>query len=887
MGKRIAAILLALCMALTLLPVTALADDTAASITVTSEAELRNALAESGIDTIRIQGEISYYGALRTDKKLLIPDGAKLVLKGSASASPLEIESGGTFAISTTMGSSTVRTISGTVINNGSVAVSGDGNCIWIARTSGSGSFLSETKGKTRVDYGCVPEDMLKDSGCQISITADPAVRPAVSLPSDMQTGQTITPDVTGLIDGVDIAKVFTFQWKNASSQTIYNGAVSPELTQAGTLKLTLTVKDPYVMRSSSGTYGSSISASGTVRQASVDTVYVDAVSGSDTNSGSANQPVQSIRIALEKVAAGGTIVLLNDYTKGDAIFRKSVTVKSAEGHRYKLSPAAANTPIYLYDGIAPTFDSVDLTNAKFTPGQTGSGGLFLTNCTGANVTIASGVVNELTVTNSQLSGTFYASEKLTLNDSTITGRFVTKAFAATGNNTFVQTAKNSPAQITGGITVSKPVALTPAAMEKNVQIVEVSEANKDAAMNSFVLKDAPEGYTLKCRNQRYLYLSVSQRVAADGGKLAVGYAPVIGANVALHNSAISSIQDGTVTVWRTTWSGYADTVNSKWSLADVPELTVTLHANQNSGVHFDGSFSPAELTIYSSTGAPAYAGDGLPEGAEILVKDGQGVGDGGETFTFTIRYPAITRLAQTITMDTAARTAHCGDVLEARQATAKTALSYESSDPAVASVDPAAGKITAHKAGTVTITVRAAQTDLYEAAEVSYSLTVSHQFGADWCCDEQSHWKECVCGEKSGAAAHSSAKKATCASRAKCDTCGQAYGGLDPDNHTDLKHFPAKKATKQAEGNIEYWYCSGCGKYYKDADATIEIDPEDIVIPRKKGGSGDPTPAEDSTGGKTVKSQNTGDMGAALYGAMALLSLTGGAWVIGKKRRS
>ena len=30
--------------------------------------------------------------------------------------------------------------------------------------------------------------------------------------------------------------------------------------------------------------------------------------------------------------------------------------------------------------------------------------------------------------------------------------------------------------------------------------------------------------------------------------------------------------------------------------------------------------------------------------------------------------------------------------------------------------------------------------------------------------------------------------------------------------------------ATKTAEGNIKYWYCEGCGKYYKDAKATQEI---------------------------------------------------------------
>ena len=151
-------------------------------------------------------------------------------------------------------------------------------------------------------------------------------------------------------------------------------------------------------------------------------------------------------------------------------------------------------------------------------------------------------------------------------------------------------------------------------------------------------------------------------------------------------------------------------------------------------------------------------------------------------------------------------------------------------------------------------------------------------------CADDNRDHKCDTCGKK---LTDHTGGTADCCHKAVCEHCGKTYGGLDPDNHTDLKHFPAKKATKRAEGNIEYWYCSGCGKYYKDADATIEIDPEDIVIPRKKGGSGDPTPAEDSTGGKTVKSQNTGDAGVALYGAMALLSLTGGAWIVGKKRRS
>ena len=56
------------------------------------------------------------------------------------------------------------------------------------------------------------------------------------------------------------------------------------------------------------------------------------------------------------------------------------------------------------------------------------------------------------------------------------------------------------------------------------------------------------------------------------------------------------------------------------------------------------------------------------------------------------------------------------------------------------------------------------------------------------------------------------------------------AYGELDPKNHTDLKHIPAKAATEDAEGNIEYWYCSGCNKYYSDKDGTKEIAKADTV---------------------------------------------------------
>ena len=69
-----------------------------------------------------------------------------------------------------------------------------------------------------------------------------------------------------------------------------------------------------------------------------------------------------------------------------------------------------------------------------------------------------------------------------------------------------------------------------------------------------------------------------------------------------------------------------------------------------------------------------------------------------------------------------------------------------------------------------------------------------------------------------------------TCRDKAVCEVCGKSYGKLDPNNHTDLKHFPAKAATEDSEGNIEYWYCSGCNKYYRGKDGTKEIAKADTV---------------------------------------------------------
>ena len=96
------------------------------------------------------------------------------------------------------------------------------------------------------------------------------------------------------------------------------------------------------------------------------------------------------------------------------------------------------------------------------------------------------------------------------------------------------------------------------------------------------------------------------------------------------------------------------------------------------------------------------------------------------------------------------------------------------------------------------------------------------HQ-SSDWEHNDTEHWQVCTCGVVFHKAAHSGGK-ATCTQNAVCEICKASYGSPDKNNHTDLKHIDAKAATVAEEGNIEYWYCGDCDKYFSDAAATKEI---------------------------------------------------------------
>ena len=69
----------------------------------------------------------------------------------------------------------------------------------------------------------------------------------------------------------------------------------------------------------------------------------------------------------------------------------------------------------------------------------------------------------------------------------------------------------------------------------------------------------------------------------------------------------------------------------------------------------------------------------------------------------------------------------------------------------------------------------------------------------------------------------------ATCINRAVCEVCHEEYGELNKDNHK-LQHVEAKAATVTQEGNIEYYYCYLCLKYFADSNASKQIDKDSVV---------------------------------------------------------
>ncbi len=156
--------------------------------------------------------------------------------------------------------------------------------------------------------------------------------------------------------------------------------------------------------------------------------------------------------------------------------------------------------------------------------------------------------------------------------------------------------------------------------------------------------------------------------------------------------------------------------------------------------------------------------------------------------------------------------------------------------------------------------------------AEMTVTVNDGHTFG-EWVSNgDGTHTRKCTAdGCNSYETKNCSGGKATCAEKAICELCGKAYGELNASNHTNLVSFPAKAATTDAEGNIEYWRCEGCGKYFADSAGTKEITAKDTVtgkLPSDK------------------KSPQTGASGMLALCAALLLASGGTAAVISTRKK-
>jgi len=463
-------------------------DDTSADkVNVSTKDELKAALADDSITEIDITADFTYRGSIATgDKKIVVNKGVTLTIGGYTTE------------------------ITGTFENNGTITITSGNKCIWKAQTTGSGKIVADNQKfgeyQTYVDYGCVPDAMLEGSNCRINIVKDVSIQPTVSLPSDMKVGYTITPTVTNLIDGVEISKVFQYKWKDGNSNQIYDGAAKPTLTKAGTLKLNLAAKKPYIMRSASGSYGS-IDAIGTVQKLTLHTVYVDTVNGSNSNIGNTTTaPLKTISKAVDEVADGGTIILLSDATSSVLSFDKNVTITSVEGETYTVNA----TYTYIKDNVTATFESVDAQNLTFYKWDNtshGSGNVVFKNCTGSGIEIADNVISNVTLENSQLGGRFGAQGTLTLKNATINGSFSTKDFVAKGENIYVpEDNRSKVSRIEGTATIEKAVEIQLSAPDATTPYQERKLIETTADASNFTVSSP---YQLKKQteyNGTYIY---------------------------------------------------------------------------------------------------------------------------------------------------------------------------------------------------------------------------------------------------------------------------------------------------------------------------------------------------------------------------------------------
>ncbi len=107
----------------------------------------------------------------------------------------------------------------------------------------------------------------------------------------------------------------------------------------------------------------------------------------------------------------------------------------------------------------------------------------------------------------------------------------------------------------------------------------------------------------------------------------------------------------------------------------------------------------------------------------------------------------------------------------------------------------------------------------------------------------------------------------------------------VTPCTHENVSHVEAKAPTATEAGNIEYWLCNDCGKYFSDAQLTKEISKEETIVaatgdsstpsePSNPDNSGSGTPVDPD--GDTSTPQTSDFTNIAVWAVLALLAGAG-----------
>ena len=130
----------------------------------------------------------------------------------------------------------------------------------------------------------------------------------------------------------------------------------------------------------------------------------------------------------------------------------------------------------------------------------------------------------------------------------------------------------------------------------------------------------------------------------------------------------------------------------------------------------------------------------------------------------------------------------------------------------------------------------------------------------------EEGHYGKCtVCEEETEVTTHtftSHTKRETCTEDGYTyEDCECGFTKIDESTrrpargHSMSNHYPEKQATATTAGNIEYYECGNCHKYFKDKHGKEEVSIENTVIPATgavdppDGGSGDSGSGDSGSG--------------------------------------